>query len=374
MFRQYQFKRYDFLLAIIVIGLIIFGIIAIGSATGDNDRVNKQIFGLVFGIITMIIVSLIDYHLIAKFYWVIYIFNLLLLLVVLLFGTKGMGATRWIDLGFTNVQPSEFNKIIMTIFIAMFISKNKDRINHPVIILELIILVAIPMILIFQQPDLSTSLVLVFMLLLMLFVGGLSYKVIIPSIAFVIPLLLFLFWYIHQPYQKLLKPYQLNRILAIENPEQYQTDEFWQQYYSFQAIGSGKLLGKGLNNSMATSVKNTNFLKETDTDFIFSVIGEELGFVGVSALIGTIYLIIIKCILIAKDTKDLLGNLIIIGIVSILVMQTFVNIGVAIAILPNTGIPLPFISYGLSSLLSNMIGIGLILNISMQRKGLIKRG
>jgi rod shape determining protein RodA len=373
-FRQYQLNRFDVLLALMVIGLSIFGVFAIGSATNIDTYANRQIFGVVLGTIIMLMVACIDYRFIGKFYWFIYVFNLLFLLSVLLFGSDAKGATRWIDLGIATIQPSEFNKIFMVIFLAKIIDKNKEKINSPFFLLQIVILVGAPMLLIFKQPDLSTSMVLIFMLVIMVFVAEINYKYVLSVLALAIPTLTFLFWYVLQPTQSLLKDYQVRRILALIYPEEYLLSEAYQQYNSILAIGSGQLYGKGIYNGTVTSVKNTNFLSEPQTDFIFSVIGEELGFVGGSLLIVAIFIIAIKCILIAKDAKDLYGMLIVTGIVSIIIFQTFVNVGVATALLPNTGIPLPFISYGLSSLLSNMIGIGLILNISMQRKGLIKRG
>ncbi|TCT14964.1 rod shape determining protein RodA [Natranaerovirga pectinivora] len=373
MFRHYQFRRFDFLLALLVIAISIFGIIAIASAS-DESFYKRQIFGLVLGIIVMIVMSLVDYRLLGKFYWIIYLFNIGFLVLVLLIGTNINGATRWINLGFINIQPSEFSKIFMIIFIGMFLEKNKHRINNPFIVLQLLILVAIPMLLITRQPDLSTSLVLIFLVVCMLFVAGISYKYVLTVLGLSVPSFAFIFWYVEQPTQKLLKSYQVNRILSLRYPERYLLSEAWQQYNSILAIGSGQLYGKGIYSGEVTSVKNTNFISEPQTDFIFAVIGEELGFVGASLVIVALLIIIIKCILIAKDAMDLFGVLLVVGVVSIITFQTFVNVGVATAILPNTGIPLPFVSYGLSSLISTMMGIGIVLNISMQRKSLIKRG
>lgn len=371
MFRNYDFKKYDIFLILIIIALVTIGIFAIGSATHVNHKDgtdyfrNKQLIGFIVGIFIMIIVSLVDYHFIGKFYWLIYLFTLILLVAVLFLGTTTKGATRWINLGPFSLQPSEFAKIFMTIFIAKFLDKRKDKINNPLIILQLIILVAIPMVLITQQPDLSTSLVLIFLLIIELFVAGISFKYIFSIAAISIPSLMVLFWYIQQPTQKLLKGYQVDRILALLYPERYALSEALQTNNSIQAIGSGQLFGKGLYNG---TLNKYNYLPEPQTDFIFSIIGEEAGFIGCSIVLLFILLLIIKCIWIAKDSYDLYGMLIITGFVAIIVFQSFVNIGVTTGIVPNTGIPLPFISYGLSSLISNMIGIGLILNIGMQRK------
>ncbi len=366
MFRKYQFKRYDILLVLTVIALVAIGIVAIGSATHINSANgtsffrNKQVIGFISGFIIMCIISLIDYTFIGKFYWVIYGVNLLLLTAVLIFGD-----TRWITIIGFRLQPSEFCKILMTLFIAKFIDKNKERINHPLFLLQLIILVAVPTLLIMKQPDLSTSLVLFFMLFIQVFAAGLSYKYIIGAAVVSIPSGMFFLWYIQQPWQKLLKTYQLTRILAYVHPEKYALTQAMQTNNSIQAIGSGQLYGKGLYQG---TLNKYNYLPEPQTDFIFSIIGEELGFIGSCIVISLLFILIVKCLLIAKDAVDMYGMLIIVGVVAVITFQVFVNIGVTTGIVPNTGIPLPFISYGLSSLWSNLIGIGIILNISMQRK------
>ena len=155
--------------------------------------------------------------------------------------------------------------------------------------------------------------------------------------------------------------------MTFLNPSEYLLTTYAQQYNSVMAIGSGMLTGKGLNNNTLTSVKGGDFISEPQTDFIFAVLGEELGFVGSCVVIGLLLFIVIECLLIAKDAADMTGRLIACGVAAIISFQAFVNIGVATAILPNTGLPLPFVSYGLSSLLSNFIGIGLVLNVGLQR-------
>ena len=182
-----------------------------------------------------------------------------------------------------------------------------------------------------------------------------------------VPILGFLVWYIQQPFQVLLHGYQLNRILAFLNPSEYQQTTANQQYNSVMAIGSGMINGKGLNNNTITSVKGGNFISEQQTDFIFSVIGEELGFIGSCITILLLAAIVFECLKVAKNASNMSGRLIASGIASMIAFQSFVNIGVATNLLPNTGLPLPFISYGLSALLANMVGIGLIINIDLQK-------
>ncbi|MCT4598209.1 MAG: rod shape-determining protein RodA [Vallitalea sp.] len=368
MFRNYNFRKYDFFLIIIVIALISIGIVAISSATqinsgGSKYITYKQFFGAIVTLIIMLILSLIDYHFIGKFYWLIYLFNIILLLAVKFFGVNHKGAVRWINIGGIQLQPSELSKIMMVIFLAMYISKNIDKINNILFLLKLIILVIIPTFLIYKQPDLSTSLVLLAILAILLFVAGINYKYIVGALVIAIPIFIGATWYIQQPTQTIFSDHQVDRVMSFLYPERSDTDT-WQTDNSIQALGSGQLFGKGLYKG---TINKYNYLPEPQTDFIYSIIGEEAGFIGCSIVLLLLLILIIKCLWIAKDS-DTLGKLIISGFVAIIVFQTFVNVGVATGLIPNTGIPLPFISYGLSSLLANMIGIGVILNISLHRK------
>ena len=221
--------------------------------------------------------------------------------------------------------------------------------------------------LIIAQPDLSTTLVFVFLFCVLMFVAGLSFKIIGGVLLLAVPSVVLLFWYIQQPFQVLLKDYQVDRLMSFLNPSDYLLTTYYQQYNSIMAIGSGMLTGKGLNNNTITSVKGGDFISEPQTDFIFAVVGEELGFIGCCVVIGLLAFIIAECLIIAANARDLCGKLLASGIAAVITFQTFVNIGVATGIIANTGLPLPFVSYGLSSLLSNFIGIGLVLNIGLQR-------
>lgn len=372
MFREYDFKRYDVFLIILVIALVSIGVVAIKSATSSaiyetDVFYKKQIIGFIAGFFIMIIISLFDYKFIAKFYWLIYFLNIALLLAVLFFGKTVNGATRWINIGGIGVQASEFCKVFLIIFLAKLIDKNKDKINKLWFLLLIIVLVFIPVYLILKEPNLSTSLVIFAIMGIIIFVSGLNFKYILASILIFVPLFIIGFWYIQQPNQVLLQEYQVTRVLTLINREEATTSEHFQTKNSKQAIGSGQLYGKGLYQG---KLNQYNYLPEPQTDFIFSIIGEEFGFVGCSTILLLLLALVLRCLWIAKDAKDLMATIIVVGFVSIIGLQTFVNVGVTTDIVPNTGIPLPFISYGLSSLWSNMIALGLILNISMQRKSL----
>lgn len=367
MLQKYHFRNYNFKLLILVLCATIIGTLMINSA--DSSYFNKQVVGLVICLIGMITLSLIDYKFIRKFHFILYIINIILLLCVLFVGTSVNGARRWLGSAeFITVQPSEFTKIIMIICAAHFLADHKDTINTFKTLAEYAILCAIPLILVISQPDLSTTIDIFIILFMMLFVAGLSYKIIGIAVLCMIPLAGSFLWYIKQPDPLFLKDYQVQRILAFLYPEDYASTTQYQQDNSVMAIGSGQLFGKGLNNSTLATVKDANLISEQQTDFIFSVVGEELGFVGSVLVVVILGLIVVQCIRTARKASDNMGMLIATGVATLIGFQSFINIGVATSLLPNTGIPLPFISYGLSSLVSSCSAIGLVLNVSLQRR------
>ena len=365
-FLNYNLKTYNWSLLILIILTTTFGLFVIESAA--NGYARKQFLGMIIGFIAMIIVSFIDYNFILQFHLPIYLAAVGMLVAVLLFGVNVNGARRWFALGsFGTIQPSEFAKIMMILVLTHLIVERKDRISQLRTLILIGIIYIIPVFLIYKEPNMSTTLVYLFIFIMMIFCGGLSYRFIARVFLFAVPVIAFLVWYIQQPFQILLHGYQLNRILAFLNPSDYQQTTANQQYNSVMAIGSGMITGKGYNNNTFTSVKGGNFISEQQTDFIFSVIGEELGFIGSCITILLLALIVYECLKVARNASSMSGRLIACGVASMIAFQSFVNIGVATNLLPNTGLPLPFISYGLSSLLANMAGIGLVINIDLQK-------
>ena len=366
--KPYKLKNYRFGLVALVLVLSIIGILVVGSA--NESYQNKQIFGVVIGLVVMAIVSLIDYVWITNFYWILYGMSVFMLAIVLIpgIGVYVNGARRWINLGFTNFQPSELAKILLIIFFAKFIMKHKEDLSEKQTILKAVVLIAIPLALILKEPNLSTTICTATLFCFLMYVGGLSYRFIGTVLLITIPVAVIFLSIVVQPNQKLLDNYQQKRILAWLEPEKYASDEAYQQNNSVMAIGSGQLTGKGLNNNTTTSVKNGNFILEPPTDFIFAIVGEELGFVGCCLIIALLLLIVIDCILIGTHAQDTAGKVICCGVGSLIGIQTFINVAVATQIFPNTGIPLPFVSYGLTSLVSLYLGIGLVLNIGLQPK------
>ena len=372
--KPYKLKNYRFGLVALVLVLSIIGILVVGSA--NESYQSKQIFGVVIGLVVMAIVSLIDYVWIANFYWILYGMSVFMLAIVLIpgIGVYVNGARRWINLGFTNFQPSELAKILLIIFFAKFIMKHEEDLSEKQTILKAVILIAIPLALIYKEPNLSTTICTATLFCFLMYVGGLSYRFIGTVLLITVPVAVIFLSIVVQPNQKLLDNYQQKRILAWLEPEKYASDEAYQQINSVMAIGSGQLTGKGLNNNTTTSVKNGNFILEPQTDFIFAIVGEELGFLGCCLIIALLLLIVIDCILIGTHAQDTAGKVICCGVGSLIGIQTFINVAVATRIFPNTGIPLPFVSYGLTSLVSLYLGIGLVLNIGLQPKKYKSRG
>ena len=362
--KPYNWKNYKFGIVALVGILSIFGILGVGSA--KESLQNKQILGVVIGLAAMIIVSLIDYMWIINFYWVLYILSIIMLTAVKLFGENVNGATRWIKVGFIQFQPSELAKILLIIFFAKFLMEHEEDINDKFTLLKYAVLAGIPLVLILIEPNLSTTICTALMICLMIYVAGLSYKFIGTVLVILIPVAVIFLSIVVQPDQKLLKDYQQKRILAWLEPEAYATEEAYQQLNSVMAIGSGQLNGKGYNSDATTSVKNGNFILEPQTDFIFAIIGEELGFVGCCVVIFLLLLIVIDCILIGLKAKDTGGRIICGGVASLVGIQTFINISVTTMIFPNTGLSLPFVSYGLTSIVCFYMGIGFVLNVGLQ--------
>lgn len=363
MLKQYRLRNYRIRLVIYVVLLTLIGIAVIGSA--EKSVQNKQILGMCLGLAAMLVVSLIDYSFILKFSWLIYLFNIGLLLLIFVIGDNSKGATRWIEIAGIRFQPSELSKICLILFFAYFFAKYQENLNTIKILGISIVLGGIPLALIYKQPDLSTTIVTALIFVALLFIAGLSYKIILGVLGITVPAALVLVSLILQPDQKILNGYQYERIMGWLEPEKY-PDTVYQQQNSIMAIGSGQLWGKGLNNTDVASVKNGDFISESQTDFIFSVAGEELGFVGGVVIIFLLLAIALECILIARKAKDLSGKLICCGVAAMLGFQGFVNICVVTGMMPNTGLTLPFVSYGLTSLVSCFIGIGLVLNVGLQ--------
>lgn len=366
MIRQYKLRDYNFRLVIVLIALTSMGVLLVGSA--DPSLQKKQFLGMILGLIVMVIVSLIDFSWILNFSWIMYVGNILLLLLVKLMGTDANGAQRWLSIGGFQFQPTELAKIILILFFAKFFMDHEEDLNTLHTLVKAVVLIAIPLSLILSQPDLKNTITVAILFCIMIYIAGLSYKIIGSILLIAVPMAIVFLFIVVQPDQKLIKDYQRDRIMAFLNSEDdAYSDDVLQQENSVTAIGSGQLTGKGLNNNEVASANKGNFVSENQTDFIFSVAGEELGFIGCTAILLMLFLVILECIRVSLRAKDASGKLICCGMASLVGIQTFINIAVVTKILPNTGTPLPFVSYGLTSVVSLYIGMGLVLNVGLQK-------
>ncbi|MBQ1850267.1 MAG: rod shape-determining protein RodA [Lachnospiraceae bacterium] len=366
MFDGINLKKYDLKLVIMTVTLAVIGTFAIGSA--EESLQSKQMAGVIAGVVAMLLVSFFNYSWVLKMNWLMYIANLGLLLAVYFLGDDSHGAQRWFEIGSLRFQPSETSKILLILFFAQFIMRYREKLNTFKVIAASVVLIVIPWSLILIQPDLSTSVLLIVVFCMIMFAAGLRYPIIFGILGVVVPALLVAIYLVMSGKLPFVKEYQLDRINAWRYPEEYANSEAMQSLNSVMAIGSGQLEGKGYKTSEFTSVKNGDFISETQTDFIFAVIGEEFGFRGSVVVIVLIMLIALECLSVARKAKDLAGTIIASGMGVLIAFQGFINIGVATFLLPNTGLPLPFVSYGLTSLLSLFAGIGFVLNVRMQSR------
>ena len=362
---SYSFWRLDFILILFTLILSTIGVLAI---TSSNESLrNKQIIGIVVSLVIMFLFSMIDYHRLIDLYWFGYIASLALLMIVILKGHDSHGASRWIQIGGFTFQPSEITKIMLILFFAKFIMKYRDRIRSISFVMLCVLLLAPPVFLVLKQPDLSTSIMLLVIFTSILFVGGMDRRLLTTVRMVVVPISILVIGSASWKNSPFLKLYQQKRILSWLHPEDYPEDAY-QTLNSMMAIGSGQFTGKGLHTNEINSVLNSGYISESSTDFIFTVIGEELGFLGSILVVLLLLAIVLKCLYIARRSRDFSGMLIAVGVAAWLGFQGFLNIGVATGVIPNTGIPLPFVSSGLTSLVCEFAGIGCVLNVEMQGK------
>lgn len=356
-------KNIEWSILICVLLLICISCIALYSATKSSnyDELKKQLIWLGISVPIMIAVICVDYKFIVKIAPVTY-FVMLILLVVVLFTNPINGARSWFEIGSFSLQPAEFAKIFVILTLAVVIDKLKGEDNNsiksPLKLLGILSVVVIPVLLIIRQPDYGTASAFIVALLFMLIIAGIDKKYVIGAIIAVIVLVPIIYMYVLPAHAKI-------RIDVFLNPDLDPRGSGYNILQSKLAIGSGQLCGMGVNQGNQTQL---GYLYPKTTDFIFSVIGEEMGFV-IAAFIIILYIVLItRSIYIAKTANDNIGSYIAIGIAGIFTFHMVENIGMTMGLLPITGVPLPFVSYGGSSLLTNLILIGLLLNISGRRK------
>ncbi len=361
--------RFDYLLALGALALVAFGLALIYSGSArvyegpqvnfDNPVAKQALFALI-GIAAMLLVSQLDYHYLVHYAWVLYALGIVALIALLGMGQTQYGSTRWFDLGPLQVQPSEFAKIATILALARFFGEHGgDARDLRSLVMSLVIVVPAA-VLVFVEPDLGTSIVFMAIWLGIVVIAGVSRGHLLVLGALFVAALPFLWAFT-------IADYQVERVAALVDPtaEERVLDTGYNATQAKIAIGSGEWLGKGLTNGEQTQLR---YLRVPTKDYIFSVLGEELGFAGAMALFGLYILVLWRGIRAAQIAGDASGQLIAVGIVVLLLVQTFINVAVNVGLFPVTGIPLPFVSQGGSSLLSLFIALGILQSIILRHR------
>lgn len=369
-------KKLDHTLLVTVAIIMAFSLVIIYSATKDDEVLRgdftKQIVHILLGLGVMVFVLYVQYEDFIKHIKLLYILNLVMLGAVLFVGDPTMGAQRWLEIGPFTFQPSEFSKLLIIICFAVFLNSRQGKLNRLRDLIPCFAFIGVPMLLILKQPDLGTSLVFLAIMFGMLFAAGarpaLLLGLIIGGLSLASLWIWAHFWFEANTSYSLwipLEEYQLLRLIIFINPWPHWHGAGYQVIQSQIAIGQGGFWGRGLFQGSQT---HGDFLPIRDTDFIFSVVGEELGFIGAAVLLFLFFMLIYRCIYIAVNAKDNLGFLLTAGVISMLTFHVMLNVGMTSGIMPVAGIPLPLFSYGGSSMIANMAAIGLILNVNMRRQ------
>jgi rod shape determining protein RodA len=357
----------DFTLIAATAAIIVMSLVIIGSATHINTPSDERywfvqrqgLFAILNGALAVFLMNF-DYKMLQRYGNRLYVFNIIMLLAVMFLGHSALGAQRWIQLGPITLQPSEFSKIIMIVSLAAMLEDKIGKLNNLHDLLPVAAYVGLPFLLVMKQPDLGTSLVFMAIFLGMIFASGVNLRLLGSIFAAGIACMPIL-WHFLKDYQKM-------RIMVFMDPN---VDPLGSGYHIIQskiAIGSGMLFGKGLFGGTQSQL---NFLPENHTDFIFAVVGEELGFIGAAFLLVLYLIVLWRGVKIARDASDTFGMLLAVGITSMLAFHVLVNVGMTTGIMPVTGIPLPLMSYGVSSLTTNIMSIAILLNIHMRKQKLL---
>ncbi|HEY0758662.1 MAG TPA: rod shape-determining protein RodA [Acidisarcina sp.] len=360
--RFLSFRDFDWPLLGLVMVLSVISVLEIYSATLHTKFVGfdrMQILWLAAGLVAMLALTWVDYHRLIEFVHWAYGFCLFALVAVLLVGQKVLGARRWIRIGSVHFQPSEWVKIIMILAVARYFSNLSGKELTWQDIFKAIAMVGVPMLLVLKQPDLGTALTYSPILLAGLFLGGINWK---QATILTLSALILLggAWYSG----KVLKPYQKARLTSFINPDNDPKGSGYQIRQSLIAVGSGGVLGKGATKGTQTQ---GDFLPIPYTDFIFAAFCEEHGFVGACLVLLLYFLILMRLIQNAQTAADLPGTFIVMGVVAVIIFQIAVNVGMVIGLMPVTGIPLPLMSYGGSSVLFTFLALGMVMNVRMNR-------
>jgi len=359
-------RSFDWGLYLSYLGISLFGALMIWSASLNNEFgdplyfVSRQLMWIIVGQVILFIAVYFDYQLFGALRWPVYFASLGLLVLVLVAGVERGGAVRWLNVGGFVLQPSEFAKLAVVITLAATVEK-LGQINTLVKLVTAVVHVGVPMLLVAIQPDLGTSLVFLGILLAVLYAAGITRQLmaLLAALGLTSAPLLWLYG---------LREYQRTRLLVFMDPSLDRAGTGYHLLQSIIAVGSGQFTGRGF---MAGPQSLLNFLPEQHTDFIFSVVGEELGFIGSVALIAALFFLVYRCLRTAAVAKDYLGRFLAVGVATWFAFQIIVNIGMTMGMMPVTGLPLPFLSYGGSSYLALSLAVGLVLNVHLRHRKIL---
>ncbi len=363
------FKQFDYPLFAAVLLLSVYGIIALKSALG-NPGIHpvwlKQVICLGIGIVAAITISAIDYKDFRTLGIVVYMGSIALLILVLIIGEERHGTKGWLKVPLIgNIQPSEFSKVAFVLIVPLFLERLKEGKDIGKNVVKLFIYAMLPIGLVLLQPDVGTAMVFVFAFVVLIFIFGIPYRYFLIAMgasAVAVPVL----WLYVIP-QKF--PHIKKRIMTFIYPELDLLGDGLQVYRSKVTIGSGQIYGKGIFHGLKEGVTSSMFnVPEKESDFIFSVIGEETGFIGSIIFVLIVFFLLFRCLQISMNARDLYGSYMAVCVAAMLGFHFIENIGMCIGLLPVTGIPLPFVSQGNSSLIANYLNIGILLSVSMRRR------
>lgn len=361
-------RHLDYVLVAATVGLITYGTIMIYFATREDITgaplyyVKSQLTAVVLGVVVGVVMSMLDYEVFRRFQWLLYGLAVLLVLIVLPFGQVVNGAKRWIDLGFTGFQPSSVAMLLLALAIGAFLADRMDQLGSKVVTALALVLAAVPAFLVYREPDFGSAMVVMVLTLAMLYFYGTSWKHFAVIAAAGIGALVLALKVLPLAGIHVIKTYQLERLLVFLDPSRDQSGSGYNIIQSMIAVGSGALTGRGDNATQTT----LDFLPEHHTDFIFAVISERQGFIGAVILLTLYGIFIWRALRIATMSRDMYGSVLAGGIAVMVLFQVFVNIGMTIGIMPVTGIPLPFVSYSGTSVITFLLLVGLLESVHLR--------
>lgn len=364
---DYRWRYFDPLMLIVTCVLMTFGVVAVWSAMGSerltlsNEGVRQALFAGI-GLVVMLIVANMDYRFFGSLAWIIYIVAIVMLAAVLVIGVEIAGARRWFNLGFTTVQPSEFGKVATLVTLAWFISSRGEAMRQFGNFVVSLVIVSVPAVLVFREPDLGTTSVYFVIWGAMMLVTQTRPLYLIGLVAAVVPAL-YAAWH----FDIFFHQYQKNRLLIAFNPESDAQGEGYNIIQAKISIGSGGLFGNGLAGGTQSRL---DLLKVRESDFIFAHVSGMFGYIGMIALFVCYVVLIWRCLRVAELAKDSFGQCLAVGVAGMLFYQSFVNMGMNMAILPVTGITLPFVSQGASSVWAFLMAQGILQSVLMRHKKL----